>query len=573
MPRDIAREFFERAGQKLELLYGEHQADILVDELISLLQHHVAQEQECRIERWDERDVILITYGDSIIEPHKRPLQTLSSFLTRHLSGLISSIHILPFFPYSSDDGFSVIDYTMVNPQLGDWDDIARIAENFDLMIDLVINHVSRESLWFVDFINQRPPACYYFWEIDPSVDLSEVVRPRKSDLLTPVHTHQGVKYVWSTFSEDQIDVNFGNPNVLREFVRILLLYLSRGGRFIRLDAIAYLWKKLGTGCINLPETHGIVKVLRIIMDIVAPDSILLTETNVPKEQNRSYFGEGDEAHMIYHFSLAPLLLHALHHGRSGILTGWAKEAFNAPEGCTFLNFNASHDGIGLRPAEGLLPQEEIDSLVEMMHQFGGFVSMKANPDGQDSPYEINITYFDALKGTANGVDQWQVPRFLCSQTILLGLQGIPALYIQSLLASPNDLAGVEKSGRLRSINRRKWNLDEVETLIETPGTPNEIVFNELKRLLNIRQQEKLFHPGVPQEVIDFGEEFFAFRRFGGNSDGEIVCISNLSDRFESLRLPEELDGGVWYDLISESDSGDDPICFHPYQTMWLKKS
>jgi len=572
MSRDIAKEFFDRAGQKLVGLYGEHQADILIDELISLLQHHVAQKQDCRLERWDERDVILITYGDSICAPDKNPLQTLNSFLSRHLEGLISTIHILPFFPYSSDDGFSVIDYTTVNPELGDWDDIERIGTTFNLMIDLVINHVSRESLWFIDFINQRPPACYYFWEIDPGVDLNEVVRPRKSNLLTPVHTHQGMKYVWSTFSEDQIDVNFGNPNVFREFVRILLLYLSRGGRFIRLDAIAYLWKKLGTGCINLPETHEIVKILRIIMELVAPASVLLTETNVPKEQNRSYFGDGDEAHMIYHFSLAPLLLHALHHGRSSALNDWAREGFNAPEGCTYLNFTASHDGIGLRPAEGLLPQEEIDSLVEMMHQFGGFVSMKANPDGQDTPYEINISYFDALKGTARGVDPWQVPRFLCSQIILLGLQGIPALYIQSLLASPNDLVGMEKSGRLRSINRRKWQRDELENLLESPGTANEVVFNELKRILAIRQKEKLFHPEVPQKVVDLGEAFFAFQRYDEN-DSAILCISNLTDQRQSIELPGQFSHHTWTDLLCEEDVADDPICFEPYQTMWLKKA
>lgn len=570
MANDIAEEFHTRAGHKLEKLYGEHQADILIDELVSLLQHHVAQNRSCRRQRWDQRDAILITYGDSILAPEIAPLQALARFLRQNLRDLISTVHILPFFPFSSDDGFSVIDYTTVNPELGDWDDIERIGEHFDLMIDLVINHVSRESLWFIDFINQRPPACYYFWEIDPGIDLSEVVRPRKSNLLTPVHTHQGLKYVWSTFSEDQIDVNFGNPNVMREFVRILLLYLSRGGRFIRLDAIAYLWKKLGTGCINLPETHDIVKVLRIIMELVAPSSVLLTETNVPKEQNRSYFGDGDEAHMVYHFSLAPLMLHALHHGRSRFLNDWARTSFDAPAGCTYLNFTASHDGIGMRPAEGLLPQVEIDSLIEMMRRFGGFVSMKSNPDGRDTPYEINITYFDALKGTARGADQWQVPRFLCSQAIMLGLRGIPALYIQSLLASPNDLAGMEKTGRLRSINRRKWPLDEIENLLSSPGTPNEIVFNELKRMLMIRQKEKPFHPDAAQEVVELGEDFFAFRRH--DESEEIVCVSNLTDRPARVRLPEALNGCNRFDLIADADVADIEICFQPYQTMWLKK-
>lgn len=567
--------FIKSTTPRLEALYGKSHAPLILDVVTSLLQSHISVSRVLRNERWDQHDVILITYGDSILSSDQTPLKTLNKFLKENLEGLISTVHILPFFPYSSDDGFSVINYKEVNPELGDWKDIAEIREDFDLMIDLVINHVSRESLWFIDFINDRPPASYYFIEMDPQVNLSEVVRPRKSKVLTPVHTHRGTKHVWSTFSEDQIDLNFANPNVLLEIIQILLLYLRQGGRFIRLDAIAYLWKKLGTSCINLEQTHEVVKLLRDVMETAAPDCVLLTETNLPNDQNLSYYGAGDEAHMIYQFSLAPLLLHALHRGTSHYLSKWAQTCCSAPAGCTFLNFTASHDGIGVRPAEGLIPQGELDAMIESMHSFGGYVSMKSNPDGTDSPYEINISYFDALRGTSNGIDQWQIPRFLASQAIMLAIKGIPAIYIQSLLATPNDLAGVEKTGLTRSINRRKWDYGELNGLLNNTFTPNSLVLHELQRLLKIRKKQAAFHPDAEQEILSLGSEFFGVRRQETTGGQEILAISNLTEWPQHLCLKALTELSLKdyrFDLIKGNKVlvEENMTLLQPYQNVWL---
>ncbi len=567
--------FVAKTSPRLEELFGAEQATMLLEELALLLRGTEISRRPVRPQRWDERDVILITYGNSLVRQGEAPLETLNRFLSEQVAGLVSTVHILPFFPYSSDDGFSVIDYTRVDPELGDWEDVQRLGRNFDLMMDLVINHVSRESLWFVDFLNAKEPGCYYFIEMDPNVDLSEVVRPRQSKVLTPVHTHRGLKHVWSTFSEDQIDVNFANPNVLLEYVRILLLYVRQGARFIRLDAIAYLWKKLGTGCINLPQTHQVVKLLRDVLALVAPHVVLLTETNLPHDQNISYFGDRDEAHMVYQFSLAPLLLHALYRGTSLYLNRWASSRCEVPEGCTFLNFTASHDGIGLRPAEGLIPPGEIEALVEAMQGFGGFVSMKANQDGSESPYEINIALFDAFKGTGNGLDQWRVARFLCSQTVMLALKGIPAVYIHGLTACPNDIAGVQRTGRTRSINRKNWEYGELTTLLESPFTPNAMVFNELRRLLAIRKEQSAFHPDAGQQVYELGEAFFALERVATHGRQRLVAISNLTAELQFLdmnKLFVNVQGG-WRELIGgDTLDGGSELVFQPYQSVWLSQ-
>lgn len=563
---------------RLKNIYPDH-AQVTQQRLLNLLRQYYPNQLTHEAQRWSQQDILLITYGDSILEPDVMPLDSLLKFLNQYLKNMINSVHILPFFPYSSDDGFSVIDYRKVNPQLGDWIHINAIAKDYKLMADLVINHVSRESLWFYDFVGNIKPACDYFIEQDPDTDLSMVTRPRNTPLLVPVNTHRGMRYLWATFSEDQIDLNFANPDVLLELVDIFLTYLRNGAKLVRLDAIAFLWKQLGTNCIHLRQTHEVVKLLRTVINHLHPECILLTETNVPHKENMSYFGNGDEAHMIYQFPLPPLVLHALNRGTSTHLYNWASQLPELPANCTYLNFTASHDGIGLRALEGILSQREIDDLLDSMHRFGGFVSMKANQDGEDSPYEINISLFDAMQGTRRGPDQWQVQRFLCSQSIMLSLQGIPALYIHSLTATPNDLHSVEITGRTRSINRKKWQLSELSTLLDAENTPNHEVFNALKGLLQLRKAEACFHPDNPQSIIDAGSSIFAVLRSEPESGRRLLALHNVTASPQLIPLTDDhgdlTDKSAWHDLISGSELAETLVntTLQPYQVMWLLES
>ncbi len=529
---------------------------------------------------WSEQDQWVICYGDSIVEEGTPPLAVLDTFLQRYLGDAISGVHVLPFFPWSSDDGFSVIHYREVNSELGEWAHIQNLASHYDLMADLVLNHVSRESLWFVDYLTGSLPGRDYFIEVDPDTDVSQVTRPRSSPLLVPISTRRGTRHVWATFSEDQIDLNFENPDVLLEFVGILLFYLQQGVRIIRLDAVAFLWKRLGTSCLHLPETHTVVRLLRAIVDEIAPGTLLITETNVPHAENISYFGlerlaEGapDEAHMVYQFALPPLLLHTLTRGEATTLQTWLNSLPVLPKQCTYLNFTASHDGIGVRPLEGLLPDHERDALLELMHRFGGFVSMRSNPDGSDTPYEINITWFEAMRGTRRGPDPWQIARFLCSQAIMLSLQGIPALYIHTLTGTLNDVEGVERSGRLRSINRRRWQLDELALLLESPSTPTHDVFHALHRLLTQRRQESCFHPNAPQRVIETPPELLAIERGPLASGRRLLALYNVTDGKVDLAhagdaLNQALTQHHWQPLDTLTAHHEETL--PPYAVRWL---
>ena len=521
---------------------------------------------------WDQTDAVLITYGDQVRCDGQAPLETQRQFLLEHgLDKLLSAVHILPFFPYSSDDGFSVIDYRQVDPALGTWDDVAALGRSFDLMFDLVVNHCSQQSLWFQKYLAGEEPYTSYFIEIDPEEDVSLVTRPRSLPLLTPFETSRGTRHVWTTFSDDQIDLNFASPHVLLEMIDVLLFYLQRGARIIRLDAIAYLWKELGTSCIHLPQTHEVVKLVRTVVEAVAPGTILLTETNVPHEENVSYYGQGDEAQMVYQFSLAPLLAEALQTGDAMVLNRWLAGLKPTPEGTTVFNFTASHDGIGVRPLEGLMPADRLERFIEAVRRRGGHVSMKRNTDGTESPYELNITYFDAVADPDNPDPALHVRRFLAGQALMLSLQGIPGIYFHSLVGTPNNHKGVEETGRARTINRKKFERAELEAILEQTDSPQSQVLAGYHRLLAVRRKQAAFHPDAPQRVLSAGQSsVVALLRESVDGPQRVLVLANLGPQGVSVDVEKLVGVAPGYDVLGDEEVASS-VALEPYQVRWLQ--
>jgi glycosidase len=558
-------DFSGKLARRLQSIYASDFSEGLVNRIISLI--NVLHDDRSL---WNERDVILISYGNTIVRPGEKPLITLRRFVGNYLGQKISCIHVLPFFPSTSDDGFAVSDFNNVDRGLGTWEDIEAIGRDYTLMFDLVLNHVSSRHPWFINFCSGKVPGRDYFIEKIPGMDYHLVVRPRSSDLFTEFNTDSGKKEVWTTFSADQVDLNFANPDVLIEMIRILLFYISKGARIIRLDAIAFLWKEAGGTCLHHQKTHEIVKLLRDIATFANPRMIILTETNVPNRDNWSYFGQDDEAHMVYQFTLPPLILYTLFSGNSHYITNWAESIPPTGKARTFLNFTASHDGIGVRPLEGILPVDEIQRLIGGIRDFGGLLSVKTNPDGSAGPYEMNITYYSAMAGTIHGIDDMGERRFLVSQYIMLAMQGIPAVYIQSLLGCENDYEGVTKSGMARSINRKKWDEADIGRILSS-DTAQARIFAELTRVIAIRQNTAAFHPDCPQKVLRLGDSLFGFLRLNPVNGEKIYCISNITASSQNLSTETAAIPQKGYDLLEGQSYG---ICqeiyFEPYQTRWL---
>jgi len=550
----------------LQRIYGKKAGIAALERIVPLIEKFPVKKAQ-KEGFFSQKDVILITYGDSLKKEGQVPLATLNAFAKNRLKGVISKIHFLPFFPFSSDDGFSVIDFFTINPELGSWADVDQFNSDFELMFDYVVNHFSSKSQWFEDYLSGKEGFKHFAIEVDPSTDLSQVTRPRSLPLLSEYKKHNGSRvHLWTTFSADQIDFNFKSLDVLEKMIEVLLFYVEKGAAVLRLDAIAYLWKKIGTNCIHLSQTHDMVKLFRSILDLVAPDVIIITETNVPHEENISYFGDGrNEAQMVYNFTLPPLLFHSFVKEDATVLSSWAQGLELGSETNTFFNFTASHDGIGVRPLEGILSQKEIDELVKIVQNNGGLVSYKRNPDGSDSPYELNITYVDAILADNQSN---QAEKFLASQAIQYALPGVPATYIHSLLGSRNWLEGVELTGRARTINREKLNVEDISADLNNPDSFRAKVFFPYRNLIRIRAAQPAFHPNAAFKILEIDPRVFAIKRY--TADQSIFALTNVSSQPVSLSLSGKGTSLELTDLLSHEKFNSRSIGLKAYQTAWL---
>lgn len=573
----------DRLLDHLVFLYGEDAAVDFYPKIRKVISTYkdLIQPRGAEI-AFDQKDIILITYADNVRNNEDPPLKTLGTFLSEWVSEVINTIHILPFFPFSSDDGFSVIDYKQVNPEYGTWEDVRILGKNFHLMFDAVLNHISASSRWFKEFLAGNPKYKGFFIPIKHDEDLSQVFRPRESPIKTAVETSMGKRFVWTTFSTDHIDLNYHTPQVLLEIIDTLLFYVLKGADYIRLDAVAYIWKEADTSCIHLPQAHRIVQIIRIILDEVSPWVKIITETNVPHEDNIRYFGNGeDEAQLVYNFSLPPLVLHAFQTGNAENLTEWARSVEVSSEKNTFFNFLASHDGIGVVPACGILTDEEINAMADRVKLLKGKVSYKNNADGTKSPYELNINYLDALCDPENPNESEAsiAKRFLTSQAIMLALKGIPGIYFHSLFGSRNWIHGVKSTGRARMINREKLQLDSLENELKDIGSLRNLVFSGYKALLAARTSNAVFHPNGGQKVLNLHRGIFSILRSSPDGEKSVICLHNVLGRSLGVNIPLSDLGishiGAFKDLLSKKAfavNGNIAIIqIEPYSVLWLE--
>ncbi len=547
---------------RLKLLYPQNYVSISNE--IDLL---IKKWKSCEFKSYEDvsqNDICLITYGDSFYRKGEMPLETLQKFHSDYLRDVINIIHILPMFPYSSDDGFSVIDFRVVDPNLGNWDHLNSLQKQVDLMYDAVLNHVSVQNQYFKDFLNQKKGFEQFFITKNPNNDYSKVTRPRTSPLLTPFETKDGIKYVWTTFSADQVDLNYENPQVLLEILDVLLFYVLNGARFIRFDAIGFLWKKDDTTCMHLTETHEVVKLMREVIDSVTKGVKIITETNVKHLENISYFGDGnDEASLVYQFPLPPLVLHAFQTENTLYLSRWLENLEPTQIGTTFFNFLSSHDGIGVRPVEGLLPEDELSSMIQTVIDRGGKINYRKVSETLNIPYEMCITYLDALNGPDDSNDV-QIKRMIGALTILLSLQGLPAIYYHSLIGSHNDYKGYEISKINRRINREKIDYSSLVNQLDNPENFRSMLFNQIKQRINLRKNNPLFHPQVPQIIHHHDKRTFVLER----NDGEkcIYTLVNLSTQELKVNL-----SGTYINILTQALC-QDTITLKPLESAWFQK-
>ena len=561
--------------QLLELIYPDKSKEIL-DNIINNIDNDISSDYlGNEFKDWDQKTCVLITYADSIYEEEKKTLKSLHEFLIDNLKDFIDTVHILPFLPSSSDDGFAVTDFFEVDSKYGDWKDIKKISIDFNIMSDVILNHASKSNKIFKKYLLDKKEYQNFFLSVSDNFDTSKVVRPREHNLIQNIHTDYGIKKLWCTFSDDQIDFNFLNHKVLEFFLNVISNFIKNGVRIIRLDAVGFLWKESGTSCVNLKQTHSIIKLIRLICDLHNKNIKIVTETNLPNQENLSYFGNGNEAHWIYNFPLPPLIINSILFADSTILRNWSMSMPPALEGMSYLNFISSHDGFGMRPTEGLLDDEQRSKLFERLEKNGSYFSYKTNTDGTKSVYEVNSSLYNALEKT--DLDQkgkFKIERCVLAYAIILGIEGIPAIYLNSLIGDENDYKDSNKSNIKRRINRRKFNKKLLVEKINNSKTKEFKILNSLKKLILKRSQHSAFHPNATQFTLQLGPEMFGVWRQNKKRTQSIFVINNLQPKIIQLNLSEInlIATESWYDIITETqiDIHNNKLYLDPYQTVWI---
>jgi sucrose phosphorylase len=517
-----------------------------------------------------EKTTLVICYGDSVYSEKKKSIKVFQNFFQKKLKNCFNTIHFLPFYPSSSDSGFAVKDHYKVENKLGNWSDIKNISKSNSVMADMVINHSSARGLWFKNFLKKKEPGKDYFLTVDSKFNTSNVVRPRDHKLLKKIKIFKKSDYLWRTFSPDQIDLNFKNPSVLVQFIKIMSHLINNGVTIFRLDAIAYLWKENGTKCINLKQTHEIIKLLRNVINLLNIQTKIITETNLPEKENLSYFGKNDEANWIYNFSLPPLLIHAFLFENSSYLNKWCKNLPNTKNGNCYLNFIASHDGIGIRPTEGLLNKKTLNDFLKRLKKNGSKFSYRKIHNKIKKVYEANITVFDALKKSDN--DQkgiFYLERYVSAHAIMISFEGIPAIYFNSMFGTSNDEAKYIITGNNRDLNRYKWNYKNISKKLDNKNSKQSIFFKEISNLLRVRKKQKAFHPNASRHNLNLGSNFFSFKRVSIDKGQTIICITNLSSKIQKTQLNKTYHG--WNNLIGPKiETKNKLLILKPFETIWL---
>lgn len=426
-----------------------------------------------------ENKIMLITYADSM----GQDLKELKEILDQHFKEAVGGVHILPFYPSSADRGFAPLTYKKVDPNFGDWDDIQALKENYYLMFDFMVNHISRQSQYFRDFQQYKDDSKYSdffirykdFWKngepTEKEVDLIYKRKPRAPYI--DVEFEDGTtEKIWCTFDEEQLDLNV-ESEVAKNFIKENLEFLAaKGASIIRLDAFAYAIKKAGTSCFFIEP--DIWELLDYCKDILAEKDVeILPEIH---EHHSIQLKIADKGHPVYDFSLPMLLLHSIYSSTSKRLRDWLKK-------CPANQYTTldTHDGIGVVDVKDLMTDQEIEETREMLYKRGSNVKKVYSSEAYDNLdiYQINCSYYSAL---GNNDDS-----YLLARAVQFFAPGIPQVYYVGMLAGENDIELLEETKVGRNINRHYYSKEEIDSEVKRP------VVQKLIKLMEFRNSYPAF--------------------------------------------------------------------------------
>ena len=433
----------------------------------------------------------------------------LRALLSGPLRGVFGAVHMLPFYDPidGADAGFDPIDHTKVDPRLGDWSDVKRLAAECDIMADVIVNHISDRSPQFLDYARHGSQSRFsglfltrdaVFGSGASSADAAAIYRPRPGSPFVEATLQDGEVTLWATFTRHQIDIDVRHPLGRSYLQKILSTLAGSGVSMVRLDAVGYAIKKAGTSCFMIPETFQFIGEIGTCAQTLGIDVLVEVHSYYQRQiEIASHVG------WVYDFALPPLVLHAFAFGTARYLKHWI--GIRPNNAVTVLD---THDGIGIvdigadpndRAGQpGLVPPHEIDALVEHIHAASGGQSRAATGAAASNLdlYQVNCTFFDAMARDER--------RYLLARAIQFFLPGIPQVYYVGLLAGHNDMALLERSGVGRDINRHHYGRPEVEAELRQP------VVRDLIALIRLRNEHPAFQGRFL--LLESGESSLAMR-------------------------------------------------------------
>eukprot|EP00759_Apiculatamorpha_spiralis_P029240 PhF_6_TR31490/c0_g1_i2/m.46329/K00690/E2.4.1.7; sucrose phosphorylase len=495
---------------------------------------------------------ILIVYPN-----HVQPtLDTTNAFISKYCLYCFSHVHVLPYHPSTSYEGYAITDYVKVDDTWGGEMALTSLLQSnqVDLLADIVLNHCSSQHPWIED-VDKKDYVLSSEDVISSSSWTSTVKRARDTDLFSNIHG----RLLWTTYSPDLVDLAIcKNPRVLVEIVEIMEHEVMRGASILRLDAFVYVWKKLGTNCVNVqPESSRLVSLFRKILP--SHVQLLPSITNVTQQENYEYIREPQCADYVYLLPLSGMTLYSILSKSPLHLMRFLRDTPPAPLGKAYVPMTASHDGIGLSWLRDLLKPEELETLMKQASSTSCRLSSRCG-----APWELNATYFEAC-----GRD---VRKFILSQVLTLVVRGVPATYFASLVAGENDERGVEVTGDNRAINRGRFDMATLEGKLRQGNSTTAVA---LRTLVGFLRRRRFccwgdFDVNADMVVEEEGENDVLAIRRGANT----LCLFNFSDeeRVYSNKTKSLGENSKSYDIITMNvvEHSEGVIIVHPWQSLVL---
>lgn len=480
-----------------------------------------------------ENKIMLITYADSM----GQNLKDLKEVLDTHFKKAVGGVHILPFYPSSADRGFAPLTYKEVEPKFGDWTDIEALKENYYLMFDFMVNHISKQSEYFKDFQRYKDDSKYSdffiryhdFWEdgepTEEEVDLIYKRKPRAPSIEVEFKDGTAEK-IWCTFDKEQLDLNM-ESEVVKEFIKENLKFLAdKGASIIRLDAFAYAIKKAGTSCFFIEP--DIWELLDYCKDILTEKDVeILPEIH---EHYSIQLKIAEKGHPVYDFSLPMLLLHSIYSSNSRRLRDWLKKC---PDNqYTTLD---THDGIGVVDVKDLMTDQEIEATREMLYKQGSNVKKVYSSEAYDNLdiYQINCSYYSAL---GNDNDS-----YLLARAVQFFAPGIPQIYYVGMLAGENDIELLEETKVGRNINRHYYSKAEIDKEVKRPVVQKLIKLMEFRNYYSAFDGDYIIHDSESEEILKIswqnGETKAYLSADFSNQSFEIKYLDQENAELKTLNL------------------------------------